>query len=81
MTVPPTPPDTQPEQPVDDLGFKLPEPAKPGAGRMTVLIVLVLLALIGAFLFGYLPRRDQSAALARDAKQTETEEVGVEVVQ
>jgi membrane fusion protein, multidrug efflux system len=78
VTVPPT---DKPEQPVDDLGFKLPEPAKPGAGRMAVLIVLVLLALAGAFLFGYLPRREQSAALARDAKQTETEAISVEVVQ
>jgi RND family efflux transporter MFP subunit len=66
---------------VDDLGFKLPEPAKPGAGRITVLIVLVLLALAGAFLFGYLPRREQSAALARDAKQVGTTALNVEVVQ
>lgn len=76
MTVPPT---KQPDT-ADDLGFKLPEPAKPGAGRVTGLIALGLLVLIGAFLFGYLPRREQSAALARDAKQVGTSAPNVEVV-
>lgn len=69
------------EQPADDLGFQLPEPAKPGAARMTVLIGILLLVLISAFMASYLPRREQSAALVRDAKQAETEALTVEVVQ
>lgn len=64
----------------EDLGFRLPEPAKPGAARVTALVALSMLMLIGAFLFGYLPRREQSAALARDAKQVEASAPNVEVV-
>lgn len=65
----------------DELGFKLPEPVKPGAGRVTAFLVLGLLAIGAVFLFGYLPRRQQSAALARDAKQAGTSTLNVEVVQ
>jgi membrane fusion protein, multidrug efflux system len=65
----------------DDLGFKLPEPAKPGATRVTALVVIALLVVAAAFLFGYLPRREQSAALARDAKEVGVAAPNVEVVQ
>ena len=65
----------------DDLGFELPQSAKPGAGRVTLIIVLAAVAIGAAILFGYLPRREQSAALAHDAKEAGTTVLNVEVVQ
>ena len=80
MTIPP-PEEPKAAHPAGELGFALPEPARPSAARVIALVGLVLLALACAFLFGYLPRREQSAALARDAKQAEATAISVEVVQ
>jgi len=48
-----------------DLGFALPEPARPGAGRVLALGALAAVLLLGGFAIGYWPRAQQSAALAR----------------
>jgi RND family efflux transporter MFP subunit len=64
----------------DDLGFVLPEAARPGAARMTLLIALVALVIAGAFFFAYLPRREQGAALARSTKLAVDAAPSVDVV-
>jgi membrane fusion protein (multidrug efflux system) len=64
----------------DDLGFVLPAPAKPGAARVAGLIALAAALLAGAFLFGYLPRREQHTALARSTQASAEETLRVDVV-
>lgn len=64
----------------DDLGFNLPEPAKPGAARVFGLVGLALAVLACAFFVGYLPRQHDTAALAREATQNSDNLPAVEVV-
>jgi len=68
---PPVPPDSERPQPTAadaDLGFALPEPARPGATRVLALLALALLGVAVAFFVGYRPRKEQSAALTQAAK-------------
>jgi membrane fusion protein (multidrug efflux system) len=65
--------------PQHDLGFSLPQPAKVGRSRGWLFVVLLLVALGAAFLFGYLPRQkashvlaDTTAASARSAPRVDT---------
>ena len=50
-----------------DLGFALPEPARPSGTRLIALLVLALAGVAAAFFIGYMPRRDHSAALSQAA--------------
>jgi membrane fusion protein, multidrug efflux system len=54
----------------DDLGFALPEPAKPGAARVLGLIALAIAVLACAFFLGYMPRKEHTAALAHSTAQS-----------
>jgi RND family efflux transporter MFP subunit len=64
----------------DDLGFALPAAAKPGKARVTALILFAAALIAAAFFFGYLPRREQTAALARSTRSTLEAAPRVEVV-
>jgi multidrug efflux pump subunit AcrA (membrane-fusion protein) len=66
--------------PDDDLGFALPTAAKPGKARVTALILFAAALIASAFFFGYLPRREQSAALARNTRSTVAAAPRVDVV-
>jgi RND family efflux transporter MFP subunit len=69
---------SQPEH--DDLGFEVPEAAKPG-GRRTALALLVLaLALGGAFTAGYLPKLRARSVLEREATRAGNDVRTVEVI-
>ena len=74
----PTPPRPAPP---DDLGFALPQAAKPGPARVIALVTLSVVLIAGAFLFGYLPRREQRAALVREVRAGTERLSVVEVVQ
>ena len=80
MTPPSSERPSPPHDASDDLGFALPEPAKPGATRVTAMVAFAALLIAGAFLFGYLPRREQSAALANSLKQQADATPSVDVV-
>jgi RND family efflux transporter MFP subunit len=59
----------EPKSQEHDLGFALPQPAKP-TGKTAVFIILLLVAVVAAgYFIGFAPRRQQSAALARATKQ------------
>lgn len=63
-----------------DLGFALPEPAKP-TGKAGLFIVLLLVAVAAAgYFIGFAPRKQQSAALARETKQSTDAAPLVEVI-
>jgi membrane fusion protein, multidrug efflux system len=64
----------------DDLGFALPAPAKPGKTRVAVLALFALACVAAAFFFGYLPRREQTASLARTTRSSVDAAPSVEVV-
>ena len=68
------------ERPPDDLGFALPEEAKLSRTRAVAIGVIAILVLGGAFLFGWLPRRQAQKELAADTKTTEAAHLRVEVV-
>jgi membrane fusion protein (multidrug efflux system) len=70
-------PESPPSQTVpDDLGFALPTSAKPGPARVIALLLLTAALVTGAFFFGYVPRRDDQAALA-SSTVTEAESLPV----
>lgn len=59
----------EPKSHEHDLGFALPEPAKP-TGKAGLFIFLVLVVVVAAgYFIGFAPRQQQSAALARETKQ------------
>jgi len=64
----------------DDLGFVLPVPAKPGGARIAALMTLAVALIAGAFLFGYLPRREQRSSLARSTRVASAELLRVDFV-
>lgn len=68
MSTPSGPKSNLPPEPRDerDLGFDLPEPAKPSRGRVVLVAVVLASVLGGAFVFGALPKR--RARLALEAK-------------
>ena len=57
-----------------DLGFALPEPARPSAARLIGLLALALGCVAAAFFLGYRPRQAQKAALTQ-AAQTASEDL------
>ncbi|MET0386301.1 MAG: efflux RND transporter periplasmic adaptor subunit [Polyangiales bacterium] len=65
----------------DDLGFELPEPARPGSVRLGVGIGIALVVLAAGFCIGYLPRLQQGAALAHAAHGTAEALTSLDVVQ
>jgi membrane fusion protein (multidrug efflux system) len=64
----------------DDLGFALPAPAKPGKIRVAALVLLAAACVTAGFFFAYLPRREQTAMLARDTRSSFEAAPSVEVV-
>ena len=63
----------------DDLGFSLPEEAKMSRARAVAIGVIGVLVVGGAFLFGWLPRRNAQKELALETKAGETTRLRVEV--
>ena len=54
------------EVPADsDLGFPLPEPARPGKSQLVVLLIVACAVVLTGFYVGFKPRAERSAALAR----------------
>jgi hypothetical protein len=79
---PAPPPSEGPEQTHagDDLGFDLPAPAVITWPRATVLGVVAVAVLAGAFAFGYLPRRAERAALVAATNASDGALLHVDVV-
>lgn len=65
----------------DDLGFVLPEPAKPGKGRIVLLLALAAAVVASGFVIGYLPRVKHDQGLARAAEDNTDATPSVDVVQ
>ncbi|WP_394838388.1 efflux RND transporter periplasmic adaptor subunit [Pendulispora rubella] len=61
-------PASEPAEPADTLGFALPEPATLTKTRVVSLALGALVVMGGAFLFGYLPKRQARAALEESTK-------------
>lgn len=64
----------------DDLGFSLPEESKMSRTRAVAIIVIGVLVLGGAFLFGWLPRRHAQKELAAETHAGESSRLRVEVI-
>ena len=51
--------------PESDLGFPLPEPARPAKSQLAMLLIAACAVLVAGFYVGFKPRAERSAALAR----------------
>jgi RND family efflux transporter MFP subunit len=64
----------------DDLGFDLPEPAKPSRTRMVAMAAMVLALVAAAFLVAWLPKRHAQHALAASTTASQAAALRVQVV-
>jgi len=64
----------------DDLGFELPQPARFSRGKALGIAAVVALALGGAFVAGYVPRRHAQKALAAESHATDIAALRVQVI-
>ena len=75
----PPPQATQPVQP-EPLGFDVPPPARLSAAGAVVIGAIALAVLGGAFVIGWMPRRQARAALEQGMEQSEGVRLRVEVI-
>lgn len=90
MTTPPRDPEQAPLSPAlpappkgqdaGELGFELPEPPTVSQRRVLGIGLLVLLALVAAFLVGFLPKRERQQELAQGTTNAEREPTRLAVV-
>jgi membrane fusion protein, multidrug efflux system len=64
----------------DDLGFDLPEPVTVSRSKLLGIVVVAVVAVVGAFLFGYLPKRHAQAVLAESVQAEGAQAQRVEIV-